>query len=165
MNSMEMRYLKLLRRLYIKASSIIVPSHKMINQAISWNVNYPDDYVEDYANVDANELSEILQKRITDSTPTLLTRFGSDIMMCTLASINRPNFINYIRYITNQRDSIGLQPWVVHTMTNNAGFFSESGKDIERDLYKFGDLINSIIPEIDILATVLRQERFYSQYF
>lgn len=132
---------------------------------LSWNVRYPEDYQEDYANATGEEFSAILQKRIVEKHPTLVTRFGSDIMMCTLAALNKPTLLNRLRYITDRRDSIGLQPWVVETMTNNAGFFSEKDEYLERDLYRYGELINTIIPDIDILATVLCQERFYAQYF
>lgn len=154
-----------LRKIYTKTRKKLGLGNVSDKDRLSWNVRYPEDYLEDYANAAGDEFSAILQKRIVEQHPTLVTRFGSDIMMCTLAALNKPTLLNRLRYITDRRDSIGLQPWVVETMTNNAGFFSEKDEYLERDLYRYGELINTIIPDIDILATVLRQERFYAQYF
>lgn len=154
-----------LRKAYLKARKSLCMTQSINNKKLSWNVHYPEDYVEDYANVNGEEFSVILQKRIIEKQPTLVTRFESDVLMCTMAALNKPTMLNRLRYITDSRDSIGLQPWVVEAMTNNAGFFSEKDEFLERDLYRYGELINGIIPEIDILATVLRQERFYSRYF
>lgn len=160
-----LKYTNLLRKNYLRAMRLLCSGNTIDTNKVSWNVRYPDDYVHDYANVSGDEFSLILQKRIEKQEPTLVTRFGSDIMMCTLAALNKPTLLNRLKYITDQRDTIGLQPWVVQPMTNNAGFFAEKDELLERDLYRYGELINSIIPEIDILATVLRQERLYAKYF
>ena len=163
MSSLEGTYF--LRKIYTKTRKMLGYGDISDYDRLSWNVRYPEDYLEDYANANGEQFSAILQKRIVEQQPTLVTRFGSDIMMCALSALNKPTLLNRFRYITDRRDSIGLQPWVVETMTNNAGFYSEKEEYLERDLYKYGELINSIVPEIDMLATVLRQERFYSNYF
>ena len=156
-------YIHFLRRVVLFIKRVLKINR---NKAyLSWNIRYPDDYTDDYANINGEQLSEIIQQRICSKTPTLLTRFGSDILMCALASINRPTFVNSCKYILGWRDSLGLPSWVVQTMTNNAGFFSTEKKYLESDLYRYGDIINSIIPDIDLLGTVLRQERVYKHYF
>ena len=152
------------RKLFLKGRALVYPGRSSNQDRLSWTVHYPQDFVEDYANMDGEEFSAILQQRILNNQPTLLTRFGSDIMMCALAYRNQPSLLNYWRYITDRRDSIGLPPWLIDIMMNNAGFYSEKKEYLERDLYRYGGLIDSIVPDIDMLATVLRQERFYADY-
>ena len=159
-----MKGLNFARKVYRKCERVLCGSNRSDSNPYSWIVRYPEDYTDDYANIDGEAFSAILQKRIEERQPTLVTRFGQDVIMCAMASKNKPTLHNSLLYVTGKRDVIGMSPWVIYSLPTLSGFFSESDAKIKQDLYRYGDLINSIVPEIDILATVLRQERFYAQY-
>ena len=118
-----MNYLNLTRKVYRKCERVLCGSNRSDSKPFSWIVRYPEDYTDDYANIDGETFSTILQKRIEERQPTLVTRFGQDVIMCAMASRNRPTFHNSLLYITGRREVIGMPRWVFYSLPTLSGFF------------------------------------------
>lgn len=103
---------------------------------------------------DYNEASMIIQDLITNPDPCLITRFGNNEIDATI-EYRKGHPLDFLRTIYPFWTSKKIK----EVMKNNAGFFSNSNKR----LAQFADLIESIVPDIDLLASWLYKESLFPE--
>lgn len=116
---------------------------------------------EEYVNIQGEEFQNYLMHRIASGKPLLLTRFGSTECQCAMDCINQPSLANMVRYLLNKTAYYGFRAGTANAMNINSGFYPAT----EENMLRFGHLIFSILPEIDILASWLKQEKCFEQYY
>jgi hypothetical protein len=142
---------KLLRRLR-RISELFIPPPK---NKLNWEIEFSYEHAQYFG----QEVSDIIKSELMTSKPTLITRFGSDVLMCAMDYWNQPNLKNTLRYLTNKVDCLGWRFWTRELMWNNAGFYPPT----DENLSKYGKLIYDLIGEIDILGTIMKQESFFEK--
>jgi len=141
-------FLKRLRRvigLFLKP-----PKNKL-----SWDIDFSYEHVQFSGQI----VSDIIKQELLSNKPSLITRFGSDVLMCAMDYWNQPNLKNTLRFLSQRVDSLGWRHWTRELMWNNAGFYPPT----DENLSKYAQLIYDLIPEIDILGTIMKQESFFEK--
>lgn len=142
--------------LFLRRLRRIVTSVTKIKPKMSYcNILYTDEWY----NICGENFQVYLQERISDDKPLLLTRFGSDVLLSAIDATNQPNLKNILKYVIGYTDSLGIGYGTSTTMFINAGFYPRTYKSI----LQYGKMIVDIIPKIDILATIMYQERYFEK--
>lgn len=115
-------------------------------------------YNEDWFSMQGTTFQEYLYNKILSREPFMLTRFGCGVLKAAIDYKLRLSVSTVCRYIFGYIDSIDLQSQTVHNMCVGDGFYPASYKSI----MDYGRMINEIIPNIDILASIMYQERFFA---
>lgn len=102
---------------------------------------------------DPNHVSEIIYKTLLSDKPCMIARFGAAELGCVVnyLGVRNKDILNYIRG--------KAEPWwwtkpTLQQMSNNAGFFSISDKNLRR----FSELMIQDMSSVDILASWLQDE-------
>ena len=102
---------------------------------------------------DPNHVSEIIYKTLLSDKPCMIARFGAVELGCVVnyLGVRNKDILNYIRG--------KAEPWwwtkpTLQQMSNNAGFFSISDKNLRR----FSELMIQDMSSVDILASWLQDE-------
>ena len=102
---------------------------------------------------DPNRVSEIIYKTLLSDKPCMIARFGAVELGCVVnyLGVRNKDILNYIRG--------KAEPWwwtkpTLQQMSNNAGFFSISDKNLRR----FSELMIQDMSSVDILASWLQDE-------
>lgn len=117
------------------------------------------EYWKQITNIDEETFQSYLIDLINSSKPFLLTRFGSGILRTAIDTRNSPNFKNIMRYLFHKIDILGIQIGTILNMEGGDGFYPVT----KNHLLQYGRLILDIIPKIDILASIMTQERFFEK--
>ena len=110
----------------------------------------------DYQN---QEASNYIRDMLQNQKPCLICRFGSVELSAVLATYNNQTYNllnNSIAFIQGKRFFFWLSPYIVDNMIINAGFFPEDKKL----LFKYGNLVLSDLPQIDILGSWINFEHY-----
>lgn len=109
--------------------------------------------------IDPNIISNRIRENLSSSKPCMFSRFGSVEIGCV---------INYLGIFHQKREIIRYIkgeafPWwwkkeTIHTMKNNAGFFSATPDQLKR----FSEMMIEDMPLIDILASWRYEEQYFS---
>ncbi len=134
---------------------VLKPIIPQCKTPLNWNI----EFSYEYAQYTGQEVSDILKQELLSDKPSLITRFGSDVLMCAMDYTNRFSMSNVFRLLKGETDQIGIRYWTRETMWNNAGFYPPTDKN----LYRYGELIYNIIPKIDILGTIIKQEGYFEE--
>lgn len=119
----------------------------------TWDIVFSNKNVE----ISGEMVSELIYKLLKSDRPILISRFGSDILMAAMDYCNRPNLSNILKYLTFRTNTLGLRLWTVKLMNINAGFFPSNRKL----LYNYGKLIVDVLPNIDVLGSIMEQESYF----
>ena len=112
-----------------------------------------------WTNISDESLQTYLFNCIISGQPFLLSRFGCGVLKAAIDVDNIPNLYNVYRYVIGKTDALGIQYGTGTTLVND-GFYPITYDAIQ----KYGQLILSCIPQIDILATLVYQDRYFSKY-
>lgn len=115
-------------------------------------------YNEDWFSMRGTAFQEYLYNKILSCEPFMLTRFGCGVLKSAIDYKLRLSISSICKYILGYTDSIDLQKQTVHNVCVGDGFYPADYKSI----MTYGKMINDIIPNIDILATIMYQERFFA---
>jgi len=120
---------------------------------------YQSDIVDTYewSQFEGNEVSEIIYKELSDEKPSLITRFGSTEMLCLMDFLHKNTFKNKLNYIFSKIEYLGWRESTKDQMWNYSGFFPPTDENMER----YANLIIELMPDIDILGTWLKQEKYF----
>lgn len=115
-------------------------------------------YNEEWYNLQGEAFQDYLCSKIISGEPFMLTRFGCGVLKAAIDYQLRVSPSAIYKYVLGYTDSIDLQRQTVINMCVGDGFYPEDYKGI----MAYGKMINEIIPNIDILASIMYQERFFS---
>ena len=102
-----------------------------------------------------------LQERIQSRKPLLLTRYGCGVLCGAIDYTNQPTAKNIVRYLTWQTNCLGWREMTGRNLSVGDGFYPID----KQNLTRFGRLINDIIPDIDILASIMQQETYFDNAY
>lgn len=142
-------FLRRLRRIITR----IIPKSPM-----EMSLQAPDYDKEWWTNISDEDLQTYLSDLIISRKPFLLTRFGCGVLKAAIDVDNKPDLRNIYRYVTGRTDAIGIQ-YGTGSILPNDGFYPITYSAIQ----EYGQLILNCIPNIDILATIMYQDRYFSK--
>lgn len=125
---------------------------------LEMSLQAPDYDRKWWINISDEDLQTYLSDLIISSKPFLLTRFGCGVLKAAIDVDNKPNLYNIYRYVTGRTDAIGIQ-YGTGSILPNDGFYPITYSAIQ----KYGQLILNCIPQIDILATIMYQDRYFAK--
>ncbi len=111
---------------------------------------------------DADEISELIIRKLNSEEPFVITRFGAVELGCLTNHIGIINdHKNPVKYITGSCPAWWYDEGNRFCMKNNAGFFPNDNDS----LFKFGELLLNDIRFIDVLASWLPDEWRFRSFF
>ena len=116
-------------------------------------------YTDEWHNMRGEEFQLYLQQRILDDKPLLLTRFGCGVILAAIDATNQPNIKNTLRYLLGYSDSLGVGYVTGCNLNAGDGFYPITQENVLR----YGQLILDAIPKIDIIASIIHQERYFEK--
>lgn len=116
------------------------------------------EYDESWHNIDGDVFQTFLQNKIHSSEPFLLTRFGCGVIGSAIDAHNRYNLKNVCRYLLHQTDALDLQLGTISNISIGDGFYPTTHNAV----MDYGSMILNILPDIDVLATIIVQERLFA---
>lgn len=116
-------------------------------------------YKEDWFSLQGEKFQEYLCSKILSCEPFMLTRFGCGVLRAAIDYKLRLSFSSICKYLFGYTDSLDLQRQTVSNICIGDGFYPEDYESI----MAYGRMINDIIPNIDVLMTIMYQERFFDE--
>ena len=145
--------LRRLRRVIGKVFKLTEPDLKLgqLDYAeFGYETNLRGEYFQQY-----------LYDKINGKEPFLLTRFGCGVLLGAIDYVNRPSISNIYKYLTHKTDCVGINKYTGEALYVGDGFYPID----KASIYKFGSLIYSILPQIDILASIMKQETYFDNIY
>ena len=129
--------------------------YKIVNpESSEFGRNWKLFSVKEYAN-------KLIYDELVNKKPSMIARLGSNELNCmtNYIGIKDPKFKqNYWGFIKGTTPPWWWEDWMMFQMNTVAGFFPNLSIYYE----KFSELMISLLPEVDILGSWLKEESFFS---
>lgn len=112
-------------------------------------------YSDQLAEYSGQEASDVIIEFILAGKPFMLTRFGSTELQAVIDSQNQKSIKNIFRYLLGYTNHLGWRHWIKSNMEDYSGFYPAT----DENLIKYGEIVINLLPQIDIFATWMIQER------
>lgn len=117
------------------------------------------EYDSSWANLTGESFQAFLIEKIKSGKPFMLSRFGCGVLSSAIDYALRLSPKTLLEYIFGKIDSLDLQPHTINNVCIGDGFYPP-----KRDaIMQYGKLICESLFEIDAFATIMKQERFFSE--
>ncbi len=143
-NVITVKTIKIARRLY----QLVKPDTSEFGR--NWKLFSAKEYAND-----------LIYQKLMDTKPCMIGRFGSTEILCltNYLGVKRQNeFKNYKSYIKSQTPPWWWEFSTIKQMQQWSGFFPGKVERIEQ----FCELMLKDIPQVDILGSWLKQEKFFN---
>ena len=104
-------------------------------------------------------VSDKIKELLENERPVMIARFGSVELSCIIDYLNKPCFLNYIKYITHRITSFGYGKSTKFAMNNNAGFYPVTNQNLDR----FSQLMLQCMPMVDVLGSWQSNEQLIKE--
>lgn len=141
--------LRRIRRIFTKL--MLVKSNELSTATI--------EYDSSWANITGEEFQKYLIEMIQSGKPFMLSRFGCGVLGTAIDYKLSVSPKTIFKYIFGKIDSIDLQRHNINNLCNNDGFYPP----LRKDIMQYGHLIYNTFDELDVFATIMKQERFFQK--
>jgi hypothetical protein len=108
---------------------------------------------------DPDEVAELISMHLELNKPCMIARFGSTEMLCLTNYLGVKTGIGIFGFISGKRKAWWWEEKTIKQMHDWSGFFPQRIDYVE----KFSELMINDIPEVDILASWLDDEKHFSE--